>query len=377
MTVERVRLGSVLQLQREPIEVDAKREYQQIGVRGFGRGLISYPAVPATELSKLQYYRLDPNRLVVSNIKGWEGAVAVSGSTESGRVASSRFLTYAAVGPVDLRYVQHWLLSERGLDALGKASPGSADRNRTLSKLAFAQIEMPLPPLDEQRRIADHLDAVERVVTDTASRVDFVTSRWRALIEQLAGLRSTTESIELRQILRERRAQPVETEESYPISGVYSFGRGLLRRQTLRGDETKYATMTRLTTNDVVYSKLGAFEGAVAVVEDAHAGRFVSPEFPVFTVAESHDPEFLRYCFIASSFVEQLGDATTGVGARQKRVSPSAFLSLRIPVRPVEEQLMIAGLLNRATAALRLSERARELREALLPAARNEIFSAV
>jgi type I restriction enzyme S subunit len=163
MRVCHVRAGDILNLSREALEIDQGGTYRQIGVRGFGRGIFDYDPVVGSQLGKLRYFTLGPSRLVVSNIKGWEGAVAVTSADETGRIASNRFLTYRTDHEVDVGYVRHYLVSEPGLDALGKASPGSADRNRTLSMKSFDKILIPLPALDEQRRIATHLDALSHV----------------------------------------------------------------------------------------------------------------------------------------------------------------------------------------------------------------------
>lgn len=162
MTVERTKLGDVLTLDREPITVDPRRRYVSIGVRGFGRGLFRYPEMSGSELGRLRFFNVGHERLIVSNIKGWEGAVARSSRDDVGLVASNRFLQFACSPSLDLSYLHHYLLSDVGLQQLGRASPGSTDRNRTLSIKGFEDIEVPLPRIDSQRRIAERLDGVCR-----------------------------------------------------------------------------------------------------------------------------------------------------------------------------------------------------------------------
>lgn len=169
----RVPLGDALTAARSPIELDDELTYMPIGVRGFGRGIIDYGPTPATNLGKLRFFDLAPSALIVSNIKGWEGAVAVTKESEAGRIASNRFLQYRARSGVDLSYLRHWLLSDDGLEALGSASPGSADRNRTLSIAKFEAIEVPLPSLVQQERIAGYLARTEgmAMVAERAERL--------------------------------------------------------------------------------------------------------------------------------------------------------------------------------------------------------------
>lgn len=165
--IARVRVRDVLRQERIPVEPDPVREYVAIGVRSFGRGLFHYEPVPGDKLGSLRFFELAPERLVVSNIKGWEGAVAVSTAADAGCVASNRFLQYQPVDErVDLGWARWFFLSEPGNELLQQASPGSADRNRTLAVKRFEDLVIPLPPIDEQRRAAARLDAIsERIGT--------------------------------------------------------------------------------------------------------------------------------------------------------------------------------------------------------------------
>src|SRR5579875_3569806 len=115
MTTERVRVGEVLRLERQPVAPDPLTDYVSIGIRSCGKGIFHYEPVPGDKLGKLRFFRVKPDRLLVSNIKGWEGAVAVSSSDEDGCIASSRFLAYVPVDDrIDLRWARWFFLSELG-----------------------------------------------------------------------------------------------------------------------------------------------------------------------------------------------------------------------------------------------------------------------
>lgn len=175
-----VRVGDVLELRRRPIHVDPLAEYVSIGVRSFGKRIFHYEPMLGTQLSKLRFFEVHPGELVVSNIKAWEGAIAVSSETDRGCIASNRFLTYVSPSnEVDLRYVCHFLLSEKGLPLIQRASPGSADRNRTLAIDRFENLEIPLPDRDEQRRVVARLETLlseawairDRLASNASSRL--------------------------------------------------------------------------------------------------------------------------------------------------------------------------------------------------------------
>ena len=162
---------------------------------------------------------------------------------------------------------------------------------------------------------------------------------------------------------------------SYEIAGIYSFGRGLLRRPTLGGGDTKYRKLTRLPRDAVVYSKLGAFEGAVAVVDGEFEGRYVSPEFPTFVVGGDVDPSYLRHQLTSPPFEELLSGATAGVGARQSVWLQTCSSNKRSHCLTAQGRSRSRLFWIASTLSNRWRIDPRELRGGLVPAARNRIFS--
>ena len=164
-------IGDLLERDRAWMTLEDSQVYAPVGVRGFNRGIIHYPPTPRAELSKLRYYRLRPNRLLVSNIKAWEGAVTLTGLKDKGRITSNRFLQYeCASSDILLPYLHRYLVSSEGINQLQTASPGSADRNRTLSIESFESIQVPVPDLEIQRRITMTGSLVEKLLAVARSK---------------------------------------------------------------------------------------------------------------------------------------------------------------------------------------------------------------
>jgi type I restriction enzyme S subunit len=152
----------------------------------------------------------------------------------------------------------------------------------------------------------------------------------------------------------------VESDIYYKISGVYSFGRGLLTRSPLLGAETTYKVFHRLHENDFVISHLKAWEGAIARVTASFDGWFLSPQFSTFRP----DPDRLEISYLEwyckqSKVWDDLRNKSRGMGARRDSVSPLQFLALSIPLPPIDEQRRIVARIEEM--AVRIEE-ARDLR---------------
>lgn len=144
-------MGEVAPLIRRPIEIDLDATYAELGVRSFGRGTFHKPNLPGIEIGSKRLFRIEPGDLVFNIVFAWEGAVAIAAPEDAGRVGSHRFLTCIPdPDQATADFLLYWFLSENGLQALGRASPGGAGRNRTLGLKALQAVQVPLPPLDAQ-----------------------------------------------------------------------------------------------------------------------------------------------------------------------------------------------------------------------------------
>lgn len=156
-----VRLGDVLTLQRRWLVPELDRQYAEIGVRSFGRGIFHKAPVMGAELGNKRVLRIEPGDLVLMNVFAWEGAVDVASDAEAGMIGSHRYATYTADRERCLpEFLNLYFRTGPGLELLRRVSPGSAGRNRTLNLAQFIQQAAALPAVEEQRRIVSRLGAI-------------------------------------------------------------------------------------------------------------------------------------------------------------------------------------------------------------------------
>lgn len=387
MTAPKVRVGDVLQLERLPIEPQPAEEYVSIGVRSFGKGIFHYERMVGSQLGKLRFFKVQPGRLVISNIKRWEGAVALSSEVDAGCIASNRFLTYLPRDErIDINWARWYFLSEPGNELLQRASPGSADRNRTLAIERFENLEIPLPPLEDQRRTAELLRSLEAGTRAVAGLTNHSDELVRALVTTSVRLGSVVSdrenrdawpTVALREVLAPiARSTVVESDREYRIAGVFSFGKGVINRGTISGSQTSYKSLFRLEPGDVVFSKLGAWEGAVAVVPDEYSGFHVSSEFPVLQIDRTNLlPEFMEAVIRSPAFWASLSDNTFGSMARRRRIQVEDFLDRQILLPGMNQQAEVAAILGVVKRIERSRARSKTIATSILSAAVNAAYS--
>ena len=158
-------IGDCLRRVERPVEVDPNALYTQIGIRSHGKGLFYKEPVTGESLGNKAVYWIEPDCFVLNIVFAWEQAIGKTTQAEVGMIGSHRFPMYKPVDNlVDIDYLIFYLLTKRGTDVLEAASPGGAGRNRTLGQERFLKSKIILPPIEEQRRIAEILATQDKVI---------------------------------------------------------------------------------------------------------------------------------------------------------------------------------------------------------------------
>jgi len=171
--MKRVRVGDVLEFQRRRVEISPDKEYTMIGIFSFGKGIFHRDPQLGIELGDYTFSSVLPGDLVLSNIQAWEGAIGFATEVDLGTIGTHRFLSYTAREPdiLDTNWARYFFLSPVGFPLIESAAPGSVTRNRTLARERFEAIEIPLPHIDDQRRVSSHLDRVFSITQCLENRI--------------------------------------------------------------------------------------------------------------------------------------------------------------------------------------------------------------
>jgi len=169
-------LNEVAPLNRRPATILLEKNYPQVAVRSFGKGTFHKHHLSGSEITWQKPFLVKAGDILISNIKAWEGAIAVATAEDNDHFGSHRYLTCVPLrGVATSQFVCFHLLTDEGLHNIGDASPGSADRNRTLNVKALLQIPIPVPSFAEQLWFDDlyhEVHAAKGVRTETGTELD-------------------------------------------------------------------------------------------------------------------------------------------------------------------------------------------------------------
>lgn len=250
--------------------------------------------------------------------------------------------------------------------ALLRSAGGTPTSRNRLKEEAFLELEIPLPPLDEQRLIATRLERISNAMSTADTLSSNCDASWLSLVTAL-HLSASHEVFPLGKLLRlDEDKVPVLPSGTYPQAGVRAYGRGLFETAPVQGGATTYRHLNRLHAGFLVMSQVKGWEGAVAMVDSRMADRYVSPEYRTFCCEpERLLPQYMAHLVAAPWFYERLAPASRGVGARRERVRPELFLALELPMPRVEEQRRLLKTMDRVAELRELAAGAREARSGL------------
>ena len=90
-----VKLEEILsQDQNSAVKVKPTKIYNMVGVYSFGNGLFIKNSIEGFNTSYKKFYRLKEDHIVLSQLFGWEGAIALSNKKFVGKFVSSQFPTF-------------------------------------------------------------------------------------------------------------------------------------------------------------------------------------------------------------------------------------------------------------------------------------------
>jgi type I restriction enzyme S subunit len=171
-----VNLDEVLTLdeQKEPIRVG--QSYPQVGVKGFGQGLFAKDALDGTQTTYRTFNRLYDGAVVLSQVKGWEGAVGVCKPEFAGRFVSPEYRTFRCInGRVLPEYLSALLATQWFWRQLKNLTRGVGGRRERIRPEFFLQMKVPMPSIEAQQKACQmfrELTHLKRLQAETASELD-------------------------------------------------------------------------------------------------------------------------------------------------------------------------------------------------------------
>ncbi|WP_229838938.1 restriction endonuclease subunit S [Deinococcus piscis] len=220
---------------------------------------------------------------------------------------------------------------------------------KTIGLPYFKKLNILLPPLPEQRKIAAILSTWDDSLATLTDLIAAKRQQKRGLAEalltgqkRLPGFEGEWEETRFSSVMQESRiSAPDELGKRLTVS---LHLKGVSVREERDSSEAGKTIYYRRKTGQFIYGKQNIFRGSLGLVPQELDGYLSSQDLPAFDIAPEYDPAFVFAFFARPKFYEELEKIATGTGS--KRVHPEAIYRLSHPLPPLPEQQAIASVLS-------------------------------
>ena len=261
-------------------------------------------------------------------------------------------------------YVNYYFNSHRGkylLQVLATKGVSQANINPTILKKQFL---IPLPPLAEQRKIAEILGTWDEAIALAERRIEAPRQRKKGLMQRLLTGRvrvpefegEAWQTVKLGEIFDERKERGYE---ELPLLSVTAeegiiYRDELDRRDTSSSDKSNYL---RVREGDVTYNTMRMWQGRSGVSE--YEG-IVSPAYTVCEPKPSIDVVFAGYLFQLPSVIYKFRRYSQGMVSDTWTLRFDNFAAIKVQIPSLEEQKKIAAVLQTCDREIDLLEQKRD-----------------
>lgn len=290
--------------------------------------------------------------------------------TEVGSGSTEFLVFHPRDGVTDERFVYYLSNLPEFRSVTISLMEGSTGRQRVPSDVFKGGIQVPLPPLPEQRRIADILSTVDEQIQQTDEIIEETGELKRGLMQDLlttgTGDVVTTKKerigpmpIEIAEswdmeyfddVIELNPNDDVPDNEAFPYLPMDSVNEETRTIDYWEQRDAEDCTRVRFRKGDTVYAKITPCteNGKIAFIEGPDGLAFGSTEFLVFRARENQMlPKYVYYLSNLPQFRAVTISLMEGSTGRQRVPSDTFDQNIRVPVPPVEEQRTIVETLDR------------------------------
>jgi len=344
------------------------------------------------------------NDVIMSTVRPYLKAFALVPREYNNQICSTGFAVLSCKNEISPRYLLYTLFSKKVIEQCNKMMMGG--QYPALNQSQVAKIEIPLPPLPEQRRIAEVLGTVDSAIQKVDGAIEGTECLKKGLMQRLLtrgiGHKRFKFSKELGCEIPEEwnvrtLIDAVGEKNDLIVAGPFGSnlkvedyrneGIPIIRLQNIdygrfvnkdikytspeKANELSYHSFIK---GDIVLAKLGDPIGKTCIVPDfLERGIVVADVVRIRIDEKILNKKFIMY--ILNSFYA-FNQLTRGViGSTRPRVNLDQIRDLFVPLPPLPEQRRIAEILGAVDRKLELERRRKEKLERVKKGLMNELLT--
>lgn len=392
-----VRFDQILRRVERKVELDDSATYDCAGVRWYGLGAFTRETLLGMQIKRKQQWVLRAGDVVYNKLFAWKGAFAIADEAVDGCIVSDKFPTYAADPTlVDIRYLGYYFHTPQLSQQATNLSKGAAAISKlTLNPPQFWDLTIPLPPLDEQRRIVGCIEELAARIAAAqglrreamAEAMALVPARLRELIgnpyEHIAGTLGPMRFVRLGEVVTDvadgPHVTPQYVDDGIPFVTAQNITSGRVdftgTKFVTREAHEEYQKRAKAEPGDVLVTKDGTI-GVPCFIDTQRQFSFFVSVALIKPRRDCLDGEYLTWIMRSPYLQERIRLRSRGDMIRHLVLRE--IKDLLVPIPTLSQQCQLVHYLNEMQVQIGKfkqlqAETAAEL-DALLPSVLDKAF---
>ncbi len=372
-------------------------EYHLCGVRWYGNGAFIRETKLGKEIKIKGKHLIEEGDVIYNKLFAWKGSFAVVHKDLDGCCVSDEFPIFQINSSIVLpQYLEYFFLTDQIRQQSADQSRGVSAASRfRLHERDFLKLEIPLPSLEDQRRIVEKINCLAALLNEAKNKQEDALFEARAIIEgiygEIFGTKPQESWIDLNYYVSELEngkspqceARSANEDEWGVLKvGAVSFGVFDETENKALPDYMEPQMQYEVKSGDFLMIRANTKElvGACTFVKTVRPRLLLSDKVFRFHFREGRelDLSFLDHMLKSPAVRSQIEIMATGTSPTMKNISKAKVLSIKVPSYPLEEQKRIVSaienLQGKVKSLLQLQRRSLVEIEAVLPSVLGRIF---
>lgn len=390
------KLRDVLRSISRPVTVSPDKEYSLVGAHWYAKGLYVKEEKSGSEIQATTLFQIKEADFVYNRLFAWKGSFAVALNDVDGCFVSNEFPCFTTLDTLDPKFLWFYFSRPRIWDeALGLSSGSTPTSRNRLKEEQFLDMEVLLPPIEEQRRIVARIEELAVNVGDAKRLRTRASAESESLVDAaarqlLAGVKA---DVTILGDWLDAKREGIQTgpfgaqlgstdftDTGVPVLTIGNVQYGGLRLGGLKCVSPEKAAQLeryRIREGDLLFARMGTVGRCCVVPVEANDWLI---NYHIIRVALDRTrvkPEFLLWTIRASEDVARYLDDSIR-GATRKGVNSAIVTHIPCRIPALNEQGNIVRYLSDLRVKVeslkaRQSETAAEL-DALMPSILSKAF---
>lgn len=390
-TFKKVPFSAILRRLNNSTLINEEQTYRCAGVCWYGKGAFVRETEIGMNIVRKKQWIVRAGNVIYNKLFAWKGAFAVADKSIDGCIVSDKFPIYEHNPDlIDLDYLRYYFQTSVLAESARRLSKGAAAISKlTLNPPDFLKLEIPLPTIEEQKKIVHSIDKIlSRIEEAKRFNGEAVKKAEQLLLSTYSEVFSDMNIMKHTKKVADICTHPqygyTESAKQEPV-GPKFLRITDIQNGLVNWDKVPYCMCWSkdkylLRFNDILFARCGATTGKSFLVNSPPPEAVFASYLIRIRATDGVLPEYLYEFFQSPIYWSQVSEGKKG--SALPNMNGQKLLSLEVPLpdsAEIQNQIVLylTSIKNKVNELRELHTLAQKKMEDFIPSVLNQVFQLV